>query len=143
MKTLSTITVLVLLVIASQTYAQSGLAYNHASDKPLPAETTVSPAFSAPAFDGGQVAMAVYTENNLVYPEKARKKRLEGTVIVTFYVNEDGSLSNVHVSRSVCKELDKSAVTFVKKMPNWIPAMQNYEPQRVKYSIPVTYQLTF
>ncbi len=143
MKTPTLLLALVFFIGGHLAIAQSGLTSNSDTKKIISIETTLSPTISAPSFEGGQEAMADYTEKHLVYPAGALKKRLEGTVIVTCYVNEDGSITNAHVSQSVCRELDKAAIKFVEGMPHWIPAMQNHVPKRVKYSIPVTYQLTF
>lgn len=47
-----------------------------------------------------------------------------GRVNVVFIVNEDGSLSDVKVIRSISPELDKEAIRVVKSMPKWNPAKQ-------------------
>jgi TonB family protein len=56
------------------------------------------------------------------YPDKARQKKVQGTVVLRGTVNLDGSVDNVEVLRSI-PELDKAAVDAVK---GW-----EYEPATV------------
>ncbi|MBL7826399.1 MAG: TonB family protein, partial [Saprospiraceae bacterium] len=47
-----------------------------------------------PQFPGGEHALIEYLANNIKYPEDARKKGIEGMVIVHFVVEKDGTLSS-------------------------------------------------
>ena len=49
----------------------------------------------APQFPGGMEAMMKYVADNIKYPESAKKQGLGGRVIVEFYVEKDGSISEV------------------------------------------------
>ena len=64
-----------------------------------------------------------------------------GRVNVVFIVNEDGSLSDVKVIRSIIPELDKEAIRVVKSMPKWNPSKQNGKAVKTKYTVPVTFRL--
>ena len=64
-----------------------------------------------------------------------------GRVNVVFIVNEDGSLSDVKVIRSIIPELDKEAIRVVKSMPKWNPAKRNGKAVKTKYTVPVTFRL--
>ena len=66
---------------------------------------------------------------------------LQGRVIIGIVVEKDGSLTDIKVVKSVDPSLDKEAIRVVKTMPNWIPGMQDGEPVRVKYIIPITFCL--
>lgn len=48
-----------------------------------------------PQFPGGMEAMMKYVADNIKYPESAKKQGLGGRVIVEFYVEKDGSISEV------------------------------------------------
>ncbi|MBW0023164.1 energy transducer TonB, partial [Segatella copri] len=63
-----------------------------------------------------------------------------GRVNVVFIVNEDGSLSDVKVIRSIIPELDKEAIRVVKSMPKWNPAKQNGKAVKMKYVVPVNFR---
>jgi protein TonB len=75
-------------------------------------------------------------QNNLVYPYMARKRRMEGTVLVDFRINQKGIAENVRVLKgSGFPLLDSAAMeTVVKSSP--FP-LANYSIE-----VPITYQLT-
>ena len=75
------------------------------------------------------------------YPPIAAENGVQGRVIVQFVVEKDGSVTDVHVARSVDPSLDKEAVRVVKVMPKWIPGKQNGSAVRVKYTVPVLFKL--
>lgn len=120
-----------------------------AKANPHPAEektTNISPTHEDsvyPEFIGGDEALIAYVNNNLKYPKSGIRKGHEGTVILSYFVATDGSIENITVKQSVCKELDKAAIQLVKEMPAWKPATFNNRVVRAKYSLPVTFELTF
>ena len=94
-----------------------------------------------PQFPGGDIAVLEYIKNNLVYPEAAKENGIQGRVVVSFVVEVDGSISEVTVVRGVDPQLDAEAIRLIKSMPNWKPGMQRGKPVRVKYQVPVRFQL--
>jgi len=94
-----------------------------------------------PSFPGGQGALMQYLSSNIKYPVVAEENGIQGRVIIQFVVEKDGSVTDVHVAKSVDPSLDKEAVRVVKSMPKWIPGKQNGAPVRVKYTVPVTFRL--
>lgn len=76
-------------------------------------------------FPGGQDGMLSYMMQHMKYPKEAEKDKAQGTVVVHFVVESNGSISNVMVpdSLKVHPVLDAAAVQLVKKMPKWKPAM--------------------
>lgn len=94
-----------------------------------------------PSFPGGQSALFEFLSKNIRYPAIAEENGVQGRVIVTFVVERDGSITDVQVIKSVDPSLDKEATRLVKSMPNWIPGKQNGSAVRVKFTLPVTFQL--
>jgi TonB family protein len=94
-----------------------------------------------PEFPGGLEAFAGYLNKNIRYPAQARESGVQGRVIIGFIVEEDGSLSQVHVMRGVEEDLDKEAQRVIAKSPNWTPGLQNGKPVRVAYSVPISFTL--
>ncbi len=94
-----------------------------------------------PQFPGGDEARNKYMQENLTYPDEARKAGIQGTVYVTFVIETDGSVSNVKVLRGVDKSLDEVAVKAIENMPSWKPGMQRGEPVRVQFNMPVKFAL--
>ena len=85
--------------------------------------------------------MMQFLAQNIRYPETAHKAGIQGRVIANFVVEKDGSITEAKIVKSVSPELDAEALRVVSAMPQWIPGMQNGEAVRVKYTIPVTFQL--
>ncbi len=94
-----------------------------------------------PEYPGGPNALVKYVQNNLKYPESAKKNKQEGRVFVSFVVEKDGSISNVSVMRGVCEELDNEAVRVVKTLPKFTPGMHGGKPVRVQYTLPIAFKL--
>jgi TonB family protein len=94
-----------------------------------------------PEFPGGETGMIFYLRRKIRYPKKARKKRIEGTVVIQFVVGKDGNVINAKVFKSVNPDLDQEALDIVKKMPKWKPGIQDGEPVSVQYSLPIRFNL--
>ena len=74
---------------------------------------------------------------NIEYPEKARRMGLEGKVLLSFIVLENGTTSEVKViNGSGFKLLDESATHSVEKT-----VIHKKVPYRVTVTLPVTYRL--
>lgn len=82
-----------------------------------------------------------YLGNNIRYPEKCRRKGIEGRVLITFEVSTDGSIIGAKVIRGVSDEIDKEALRVINDMANWRPGMQDDVPVRVKYTQPISFKL--
>ena len=86
--------------------------------------------------------MMSYMMQNIKYPKEAEKDKAQGTVVVHFVVETDGSISNVQVpdSQKVHPALDAAAVKFVKNMPKWVPARLKGQAVRQSASHVVAYR---
>ncbi|MEO8588540.1 MAG: TonB family protein [Flavobacteriales bacterium] len=97
--------------------------------------TAIDPA-EMPSFPGGNMEMYKYIKENLRYPDIDA----EGTVLVQFFVESDGSLSHIQVKRGVQKLLDEEAVRLVGTFPKWVPSKRAKQPGRVRYTLPIRFQ---
>ncbi len=93
-------------------------------------------------FPGGDLQMINWINRKLKYPKSARKNKIEGTVMVKFIIEKNGSLSEVRVTRRADKDLAKEALRIVKKMPKWRPAKINGVPVRSYYYLPINFSLS-
>lgn len=92
-----------------------------------------------PEFAGGEVALMEYLKK-VPYPPKMYPNGgdLEATVYVQFFIEVDGTLSEVEIAHSSGhKLLDDKAIEHVKAMPNWKPAYFGAHPVRVQFVVPV------
>ncbi len=95
-----------------------------------------------PKFPGGDKALMAYLSENIRYPINAIKKGISGRVVVSFVVGKDGTLRDFNVVRSVDPELDAEALRVTKAMPKWEPGRQRGKNVSVKYTIPITFNLS-
>ena len=88
-----------------------------------------------------QEKMLYFIYSGMTYPKKARKKGLEGTVVVRFTVDIDGSLQYVECVRDIGLGCGDEAVRVVKSMPKWEPGLQKGEPVKVQFNMPIKFML--
>lgn len=93
-----------------------------------------------PSFPGGEKALMQYIKDNTYYPKELCEGAAQGRVMVGFVINEDGSISDVKVLRSLTPEFDEVAVKIVKGMPKWNPGKQNGKAVKTKYTVPVSFR---
>lgn len=94
-----------------------------------------------PEFPGGVVALEKYLEDNLKYPQNAKKSGIEGTLYVMFVVDKEGKITNPKVFRGLSEQLDAEAIRVITAMPQWKPGTKNGENVNVEYTIPVSFKL--
>lgn len=95
-----------------------------------------------PEFPGGDKKRLEFIAENLVYPEMAMNKRIQGTVYITFVVEKDGSIENIRILRGIGSGCDEAAVSAVKMMPKWKPGMQDGKAVRVQFNMPIKFSLS-
>ena len=95
-----------------------------------------------PEFEGGFSGLMRYVGQNIVYPSVAREIGKEGTVYVSFVVNEIGNVESVKVMRGIGFGCDEEVVRVIGKMPRWKKAGKNAgHPVKVRFNIPVSFKL--
>lgn len=94
-----------------------------------------------PEFPGGMQGLFEYMQNNVNYPKEAKNQKIEGRVIVSFIVEKDGSISDVHPLTAVHPLLDKEAIRLVNEMPRWKPGTEKGKAVRVSFALPVSFKL--
>lgn len=93
-------------------------------------------------FPGGEAALGNYLAKNLKYPQTALEQRLQGTAILRFVVEKDGSVGDVSVVRSLSKECDAEAIRVLKSLPRFAPAKNTKgEAVRQKLTVPIRFTL--
>lgn len=83
--------------------------------------------------------------SQLQYPAIARENGVEGTVVVSFIVEEDGSITNARVLRDIGAGCGREAIRLVNLMASpgqWLPGKQRGRTVRVEYNLPIKFRLT-
>ena len=94
-----------------------------------------------PEFPGGMVEFMKWLTKNLKYPASMQRSRVQGKVVVSFIVNEDGSIADAKVEQPVAGALDREAMRVIRMMPRWKPGIQNNQPCKTKVAIPIVFKL--
>lgn len=95
-----------------------------------------------PEFPGGGDALKNYFQSNMLYPQLAKDKGIEGRVNISFVVEKDGSISNIKILRDIGGGCGEEAVRIAKSMPKWKPGKLRGKVVRsqvntsVKFSLP-------
>jgi len=95
-----------------------------------------------PEFEGGMAAWAKFIQRNLRYPYAAQEKEVQGKVFLSFVVEIDGSITDVTLIKGIGAGCDEEAVRVIKKSPKWKPGQQQNRKVRVRYTMPLSFQLS-
>ncbi|MCM0042632.1 MAG: energy transducer TonB [Algoriphagus sp.] len=94
-----------------------------------------------PSPAGGMAGWNKYLSENLRYPPNAQQMGIEGTVIVAFVVNTDGTTTDIEILRSVGGGCDEEVIRIVQGSPKWTPGMQRGTPVRTRMRLPLRFIL--
>ena len=96
---------------------------------------------NAPEFPGGEDSLYAYIARNIVYPEAAKKEKIEGRVFVTFVIEKDGQVSSAKILRDIGGGCGEEVLRVIRTMPKWKPGTQDGKPVRVQFNLPVAFEL--
>jgi protein TonB len=91
---------------------------------------------------GGAAAWAKFLQKNLRFPGVAQDQSVSGKVFLSFVIEKDGHLSNILVEKGAGYGFDEEALRVLKLAKAWKPGIQNGQPVRVKYTIPINFLLS-
>ena len=81
---------------------------------------------------------------NITFPESAKLKGTEGTVLVKFVVNKLGGIQNKEIQVTPGKELGDAVLDMLGIMGKeirWLPGKQDGKKVNVEYTLPVKFKL--
>lgn len=95
-----------------------------------------------PEFEGGNAALLSFVAKNIVYPTLAREIGQEGTVFVSFVVNENGMVEGAKILKGIGYGCDEEVLRVINKLPKWKKVgRQDGKPVKVRFNIPVAFKL--
>ncbi|MDE6445329.1 MAG: M56 family metallopeptidase [Alistipes sp.] len=98
-----------------------------------------------PKFRGGDLQkFRVWVQSQIRYPEDVLECGISGRVVVTFIVERDGSMSSLKVLQTPDRLLTNEVLRVLESVPagSWTPGVQDGEPVRVRYTLPVEFKTT-
>jgi protein TonB len=112
----------------------------HAPPAPLSSEP-VSVAEFMPEYPGGEQAMMKFLGDNINYPTPDREMGIQGRVTVGFIIDENGKVSDIKVLKGLTRTLNEESIRVVSKLKTFKPGVQNGHPVKVRFTLPINYQL--
>ncbi len=89
--------------------------------------------------------LLAFIYDNIVYPDSARLKGIEGTVVVRFVVDKTGKIINDTLLKDIgggCGEAALEMVKIMNEMPEkWVPGKQGDQAVNVYYTLPVKFRI--
>lgn len=89
--------------------------------------------------------MINFIETHLEYPILAKEAHVEGTAVIAFFIEEDGSMTDFKIVRDPGEGLGYEALRIIKLLANkgaiWMPFRRGGQPIRWQYYIPVKFKL--
>ncbi|MFY0625457.1 MAG: energy transducer TonB [Reichenbachiella sp.] len=90
---------------------------------------------------GGIKAFYQYVNQNIKYPNSARRLNIEGRVFVKFVVDSDGYIKNVEAVKGIGGGCDEEAARIIANSPRWKPGKQRGKAVSVYMMLPITFVL--
>lgn len=106
--------------------------------------------FQLPQIVGGKEALQKYIDDNLIYPEEARIKRIEGVVHIEAEIDDNGIVIKVDIIKGLAGGCNEEAIRLIKKVQfggvkNKGFRVKTKKRFRIKFQLPpekrVNYQL--
>ncbi|GAB2807615.1 energy transducer TonB [Ferruginibacter profundus] len=95
-----------------------------------------------PSYPGGNKELQRFFNKNLEYPEDASINGVEGTVELSFVVDENGKLTSPQVvGQPLGYGLEAEALRVVNKMPVWNPGQLKGKNVKTRFTLPVKFVL--
>lgn len=84
-------------------------------------------------------ALVAFITSKLVYPDSAARKNIQGMVVVSFIVDEEGNAGNARILRDIGGGCGQAALAVVHAMPKWEPAHHEGRSVAVRLNLPVQF----
>lgn len=90
----------------------------------------------------GENEFVAWVFKQIAYPKIAKEQGIQGKVVASYELSEDGIVTNAQILKGVDPSIDAEAIRVLKSSPKWEkPAMKNGKPVKISYVIPLNFQL--
>ncbi|GAA0879958.1 hypothetical protein GCM10009119_29280 [Algoriphagus jejuensis] len=103
------------------------------------------PVIEEPSAKGGENGWYSYLAGTMRYPAEARAAKAEGTVLLAFEVDENGTVGNIRVGNAefIHEALWKEAVRVIESYPHrWTPKTENGVAVSSEVTLPLRFVLS-
>lgn len=102
---------------------------------------TLSEVDTKPVFSQGKMTSRGFLDMYRKYPPEAIDKKLEGVVILSLIIKEDGEVDNPSILQGADPILNKEAMRIASLLPYYTPGYVNNKPVSTKILFPVSFSL--
>jgi len=92
-----------------------------------------------------EIQLLSMLSQNIRYPEEARTKNTQGTVVVSFVVEPTGRMTHYKLLKDIGDGCGDEALRVLKALDTlglrWMPAIRDSMPVRMRHSIPLRFKL--
>lgn len=85
----------------------------------------------------GLKAFRDWMRDNYIMPQKAFENKVQGTVMIRFIVEKDGSFSNYEIIKDQGYGTGNAAIELLKRVQKWTQPIFYGRPVRMKYVLPI------
>lgn len=110
-------------------------------DTSIPSDSITHSFDTAASYPGGNAAMSKFLNSNIKYPQIDTQLHTQGRVVLSFIVDNDGSIDDITVVNPLSASTDREAVRVVRLMPKWNPAVKDGKSVRTRITLPINYRL--
>lgn len=132
-------------VFAQETPEQDTTIYVVADKMPRFPGCEKSDTTEAVIYECAQSNLLSFIYGNVRYPYEAREQNIEGTAVVSFVVEKDGTISDPRIVKDLGGGTGEEVLRVVSAMNEvfirWRPGMQKGKPVRVRFNLPVKFKL--
>jgi TonB family protein len=90
----------------------------------------------------GEEAFTRWVAEHVKYPEEAKNKGIQGTVVASLVVNSEGEVTNIKIVRGVHPLLDAETIRVLESSPKWeCPGISKGKKVSVHYNFPLKFGL--
>ena len=98
-------------------------------------EKAFFPYYLHPEYPGGKKEFYTYLADTFKAPTN-----IKGQVIISFFVETDGTLNDFKIIKSINKEIDLAVIKVLVNALRWTPGQIDGVITRAKYTLPLTFQ---
>lgn len=94
-----------------------------------------------PDFPEGMKEFYKYLSKNMRYPAELARQKINGTVMMKFTVNQDGSISNLVPTNNANPLFAQEAYRIISQSPAWVPGKIRGQLANVVFRMPISFNM--
>lgn len=94
-----------------------------------------------PLYPGGLSSYMKWLDSVMVYPPACVRSKIQGTVLVAFIVDVDGTTRDPRIIRGSYKAFNSEALRVMHLMRPWKPAKKHGRPIKSQVTVPVVFSM--